>query len=226
MTCFNRFTVQMTWVTFVALISVNTISTPTSAQTQEQLNTCKDVVTELAGVPSSIMKVSNGKTNGDGARVDIRVTKPWKLPDTGGTATATDRIGNCDFDSLGKLIKIDTFVYSAQSPRHFQDFGNIPNLGRFIVIIRFPKQPELMTVGRVGNNYVNSKTRLYYSTIGQDFDGKTSVFSVLLNGKKQRWWIDCNTDFIGKLNADGMKELPQRVPSTFANAMNKLVCVE
>ncbi|MEC4812165.1 MAG: hypothetical protein SAK29_02615 [Scytonema sp. PMC 1069.18] len=31
---------------------------------------------------------------------------------------------------------------------------------------------------------------------------------------------------IGKLNADGMKELPQRVPSTFANAMIKLVCVE
>jgi hypothetical protein len=199
-------------VFFVTATSV-CISAPASAQTQEQLSTCKAAIVGLANVPSSIVKVSAFNTNGDAMRVNIRVTKPWNLP---GGGIATDSIGYCDFDSFGKLLKIDTLAYSAQSPSDFQDFGEIPSIGRFIVILR---EAKFITGGRLDK----SPTTIYYSTIGKDSNNETSVFPVLVNDKQQRWWADCKDQYIGKLDANGMRVIPL-APNTLTVAVSKLVC--
>jgi hypothetical protein len=167
----------------------------------------------LGSLPSSIVKVSAFDTNSGSTSVNIRVTKPWNFP---GGGTATGSMGYCDFDSFGKLVKIDTLAYSAQSPSDFQDFGEIPSVGRFIVILR---EARYIT----GGNAAKSPTKIYHSTIGKDSEGETSVFPVLVNDKQLWWWADCNERYIGQLSTDRMRVLPlARNSSTLA--INKLVC--
>jgi|GEM_PF-6440331 hypothetical protein len=193
------------------------ISTPAFAQTQEQLSTCKAVAIGLANVPESIVKVS-ANTNKNAMIINISVTKPWKNPGhiRGDSIIYHDNLGECEFDYLGLLTKIDTFVYSAKSPSDFQDFGKIPGLGRFIVIRR---EAKFITGGRMDK----SPTKIYYSTIGQHELGETSVFPVLVNDKQQRWYAECNDKYIGQLSPDGMRAVPLR-PNTFTDAVMKLVC--
>lgn len=191
------------------------ISAPASAQTKARYNTCKATVVGLAGVPASIVRGRVRRRIDSVSRIDIYVTKPWNLP---GGGTATDNIGYCDFDSNGLIVKIDTLAYSAQSPSDFQDFGEIPDVGRFIVIVR---EAKFITGGRLDK----SPTKIYYSTVGQDSNGETSVFPVLVNDKQQRWWADCKDKYIGQLDANGMRAIPL-APNTFTASVTKLVCAK
>lgn len=199
------------------------IPAPISAQTQidRRLNACKSFVVELTGIPSSTISLRRRRELADPSRlrdtssVGIYVTEPWKLPSGD---TATDSIGYCEFDSNESIIEINTSIYSAQSPSDFQDFGEIPGIGRFIVIFR---KSKFITGGRVDK----SPTKIYYRTIGQDSSRETSVFPVIVNNQGQTWYANCNDKYIGRLSADGMRALPL-APKTWTEAVIKLVCAK
>ncbi|MEG4807047.1 hypothetical protein QUA82_04365 [Microcoleus sp. F8-D3] len=202
-------------VGFIMEIVLIMIPTLTSASTADQLDTCKNAVVGIVGIPSSIVKVSVRVSNDHIVYpniVDAVVTKPFDLPRNDVTIL-TSNVGSCEFNSSGKLVKIDTFFYSGQSPREFKDFGEFPDLGRYIVIIAY-----------LGERKVGLSYMLYYLETRPDGENSDIFFPVLLNDKKEWWWTDCRTKKIGRLNSDGIKEISLTSQNVLSTAVSNFVC--
>ncbi len=228
---FNTFSARAISIGLVVTcVIAATMLTSTPAQMPEQARRiCRNAIVGLAGTPASMLEVSS-RPGFDKIVVDIRVNKSLDLGDG---AFVDSHIGTCSFNRSGELINIDTFVYSAQSPRHFKDFGDVPNIGRFIVILRSRRagKGELLKEGRLrpvtppGEDIIfPSRTNLYYSTVGRDLKDETAVFPVLINDRQEHWWANCLSKHMGKLDAVRSKLMPPIAPKALVKAVVPFVC--
>lgn len=191
---------------------------PALAQGEESLRqddaqeVCQYVVSELGNVPSSILEVASGEAFGDGLVVRPRVTETFALSEN---AFATDTLGTCIFDSSGILSEVDTLIFYAEGFVHFRDFGEVSEIGRFIVLLQERGERVVAT-----NAY---PTSFYYSTIGRDSHNENVIFPVLVDGQRELWWADCSENYVGRQSEDVLRELPI-ARSAFTRDVTRLAC--
>jgi hypothetical protein len=228
---FNTFSARAISIGLVVTcVIAATMLTSTPAQMPEQARRiCRNAIVGLAGTPASMLEVSS-RPGFDKIVVDIRVNKSLDLGDG---AFADGHIGTCSFNRSGELINIDTFVYSAQSPSHFKDFGDVPNIGRFIVILRSRRagKGEVLEEGRLrpvtppGEDIAFPySTNLYYNTVGRDFKDETAIFPVLIHDRQEHWWANCLSKYMGKLDAARSRLMPPIAPKALVKAVVPSVC--
>jgi hypothetical protein len=190
-----------------------TMSSPAFASPLNQLRTCQNAVIGLVGLPLSMVEVSVTKDN-DRVVYPNSVTVTIKRPSV--VSTLRSNFGKCEFDTLGKLIKIDTLFYSGEA-WEFQDFGNFPNLGRFVVI-----RASTLTV-KDGNR------RYYILLLSNDGGGNAAskmeiFFPVLLDDRKEWWWTDCETKKIGRLSDNGEKKVLLSSQTGLETKISEFIC--
>ncbi|NJL39140.1 MAG: hypothetical protein HC899_22120 [Leptolyngbyaceae cyanobacterium SM1_4_3] len=117
--------------------------------------------------------------------------------------------GGCAFDDSGRLIKFDTESLVVESPMHFQDFGDISDVGRFIVLLR-EKRDDL-------GGYSG-----FFSTISQDYRATNVTFPVLVDNRREIWWSDCQTNELGRISENGTREEASSIEASMT--ISTLVC--
>lgn len=187
------------------------ISAPALADSSTQLHTCHNAVAALVGLPKSMMDVSVLKDNEqvvypNSARVTV------KRPSV--TSTLRSILGTCEFDNLGKLVKIDTLFYSEKTPA-LRDFGDFSNQGHLIVL--------LTSTG------VNGIGKPFILSISDDSKGNSDgsielFFPVLLGSQKEWWWADCETKKVGRLTDKGEKATISISSKLLEEQINEYIC--
>jgi hypothetical protein len=76
-----------------------------------------------------------------------------------------------------------------------------------------------------GRETAPSGGSLFYSTIGREFYDEESVFPVLVNDRQERWWADCRTNQVGRINVNNVREqfISQ---SEVTTAISEIVCAQ
>ena len=218
------------------VISLALTITSSLAQTQAQA-ACRDAVSGLSDVPVSILDVSDVSLDSAKTTFAVAVTERFFIDDI---ASVDSHIGHCTFNNIGRLVDIDTLVYSGKSPFHFKDFGEVQGIGRFIAILHTQREEadlvstttlEVTRTDEAGNRTIiesppSERNHYFYeSTIGRDYLGETSLFPVLINSQIEQWWANCNTREIGRV-IDRRQELPTLESTTIASEVSNTICDE